>query len=74
VPLVYKGLKLDCGYRLDLLVNNQIILELKAIEQFEPIHTAIMLTYLKLTGLPLGYLINFNEVPLVNGIRRIIRS
>ena len=72
MPLVYKDTKLDCGYRLDLLVESRIIVELKSIECFAPIHEAIMLTYLRLSGLSLGLLINFNVKILKDGIRRYI--
>jgi GxxExxY protein len=68
----YKGVKLDCGYRIDLLVEDLVILELKSIESLEPIHDAQLLTYLKLTGLKVGLLINFNVPVLKEGIRRLI--
>lgn len=71
VRVVYKGVSLDCGYRIDLLVQDRVIVELKAVDQLEPIHTAIVLTYLKLSGHPVGLIMNFNERVLVNGIRRI---
>jgi GxxExxY protein len=70
-PIHYDGLVIDAGYRLDLLVNDAIIIELKAVEQLAPIHQAQLTTYLKLSSKSLGFLINFN-VPLIkNGIRRI---
>ena len=72
VPLDYKGCKLDCGYRLDLVVRNEVILELKAVDRIEPIHEAQMITYLRLTGIKLGLLINFNVPVLKDGIRRFI--
>ncbi|MEW6542165.1 MAG: GxxExxY protein [Nitrospirota bacterium] len=68
----YKGIKLDCGYRLDLLVENAVVVEIKAIESIEPIHEAQLLTYLKLGGWKLGLLINFNVPVLKDGIRRRI--
>ncbi|HLP94052.1 MAG TPA: GxxExxY protein [Saprospiraceae bacterium] len=71
VPLVFKGEKLDCGYRLDILVEQQIILEIKSVETLLPIHTAQLITYLKLTELKLGFLINFNTQYFKSGIRRI---
>ena len=71
LPIEYKGLKLDCGYRLDILVANRLILELKACESLQPIHEAQLLTYLKLTGIKLGLLINFNVPMLKQGIKRI---
>jgi GxxExxY protein len=68
LPINYKGLKLDCGYRLDILVEGIVILELKACEKIEPIHRAQLLTYLRLSGLKIGLLINFNVEVLKNGI------
>lgn len=70
LPVTYDGIKLNCGYQLDLLVEGKIIIELKAIESIMPIHEAQLLTYLKLTGLKLGLLINFNVALLKNGIKR----
>ena len=66
--------KLDCGYRLDIVVENQIILELKTVESLLPVHEAQLLTYLKLTGLTLGLLINFNVPALTQGLRRIVNK
>ena len=71
VPLTYKGTSVDCGYRIDLLVENRIVVELKAVEQIHPIHFVQVLTYLRLTGNRLGLLINFNVPVLHQGIRRI---
>ena len=71
LPLSYKGIKLDCGYRLDIVVEGLVILELKAVDRIEPIHEAQLLTYLKLAKLKLGILINFNVPVLKNGIKRI---
>jgi GxxExxY protein len=68
----YKGCLLDCGYRLDLLVENKVIIELKAVNQLEKIHEAQLLTYLKLTGMKLGLLLNFNVVLLKNGVKRLV--
>ena len=70
----YKGLKLDCGYRLDVVVGGLVILELKAVDQIEPIHEAQLLTYLKLSDLKLGILINFNVPLLKDGIKRIVNG
>jgi GxxExxY protein len=70
LPVKYKGVRLDCGYRLDLVIENLIVIELKAVEKVLPIHEAQLLTYLKLTGLPLGLLINFNVPLLKDGITR----
>jgi GxxExxY protein len=72
IPLKYKEIWIEVGYRLDLLVENRIILELKAIENFNPVHVAQILTYLKLTGCQIGYLINFNVTSLKYGIKRYI--
>lgn len=72
LPIQYKGAKLDCGYRLDVVVANTVILEFKACEKLEPIHEAQLLTYLKLSGVKVGLLINFNVPVLTSGIRRII--
>ena len=70
-PVIYEGLEIEVGYRLDLLVEDLIIIELKAVEQLAPIHQAQLLTYLKLSSKQLGFLVNFN-VPLIkDGIRRI---
>ncbi len=70
IPLVYKEVKLDCGYRLDLLVEERIVVELKSVDGLGPIHEAIVLTYLKLSGHKLGLLINFNVPLLKDGIKR----
>ena len=70
LPVNYKGRQLDCGYRLDLLVDNAVVVELKAIEALAPIHDAQMLTYLRLGGWKVGLLINFNVPVLREGIRR----
>ncbi len=71
LPLRYGDVQLDAGYRLDLWVENRLIVEVKAVEELHPIHTAQLLTYLKLTGNRLGLLINFNEILLRDGVRRI---
>jgi len=70
IPLVYKDTKLDCGYRLDLLVEGRVVVELKAVDGLGPIHDAIVLTYLKLSGHKIGLLINFNVALLKDGIKR----
>ena len=72
IPVVYKDVKLECGYRIDLLVESRVVVELKSIEGFAPIHEAVMLTYLRLSGHRLGLLINFNVQVLKDGIRRFI--
>jgi GxxExxY protein len=71
LPVEYKSVKLDCGYRLDIVVQDEMILELKACDQIKSIHKAQLLTYLKLTGMKLGLLINFNVPVLKDGIVRI---
>lgn len=71
LPLIYDGIQLDAGYRLDLLISDRIIVELKSVDKFLPIHTAQLLSYLKLSGLKLGYLLNFNVVHMRDGIKRI---
>lgn len=72
VPLVYRGIKLENCYSLDMMVDGRVIVELKSVEAFAPIHDAQMLTYLRLTRCPVGLLINFNVRVLKDGIRRII--
>ena len=70
LPVVYKDVRLDAGYRIDILVENRVVLELKAVETLLPIHEAQLLTYLKLGGWQVGLLINFNVAVLKDGIRR----
>ena len=72
ITVEYKGVQLDCGYRIDFLVDDLVILELKSVESLDPIHEAQILTYLKLTGLKVGLLINFNVPVLRDGIKRLI--
>ena len=72
IPVVYKEVKLECGYRLDLLVEGKIVVELKSVEGLAPIHEAIILTYLRLSGHKIGLLINFNVPVLKDGVRRFI--
>ena len=72
LPLEYKGLRLSRGYRMDLLVEDRVIVEVKSIATLAPIHEAQLLTYMRLRKVPLGLLMNFNEVVLKNGIRRKI--
>ena len=74
LPVVYQGLKLESGYRIDLMVERQIIVEIKAVEQLTPTHEAQILTYLKLSGCELGMLVNFNVAHLKNGMHRKIMS
>jgi len=74
LPLIFKGEKLDCGYQLDIVVENTIILELKSCEKIKPIHKAQLLTYLKLSGLKLGLLLNFNVPVMRDGIVRMVHE
>ncbi|HET6573782.1 MAG TPA: GxxExxY protein [Fimbriiglobus sp.] len=74
LPVKYRGALVECGYRIDLLVNDLVILELKAVERLEKIHEAQLHTYLRLTNLNLGLLLNFNVVRLTDGIKRIVRG
>ena len=74
LPVHYKGVNLDCGYRLDLVIEQKLIVELKAVESLLPIHEAQLLTYLKLSGLTLGLLINFNVPVLKSGIKQIANN
>ena len=73
VPVVYKALPVDCGYRADLIVENELLLELKAIDGFLPVHRAQVLTYLKLADLHHGIIINFNVKRLVDGLMSVVR-
>lgn len=72
MPIIYEEMKLDAGYRIDLLVENSIVVEVKAVEDFHPVHLAQILTYLKLSGNRLGLLVNFNVGLLKNGIKRVV--
>jgi GxxExxY protein len=72
MPILYKEVKLDHGYRIDLLVENKVVIEVKAVEMFTDVHTAQVLTYLRLGGYKLGLLLNFNVTTLRNGIKRVI--
>jgi len=72
LPIVYDEVRIDCGYRLDLVVEGQVIVELKSVEKLLPIHEAQLLSYLKLSGCPVVLLINFNVPLLKNGIRRMV--
>jgi GxxExxY protein len=74
VPLVYEEVKLDCGYRIDLLVEKKFVVELKAVDELAPIHLAQVLTYLKLMNLRHGMLLNFNVKSLKNGIKRVVNG
>jgi GxxExxY protein len=72
LPVEYKGIRLDCGYRVDILVENSLLLELKSVERLQKIHEAQLLTYMKLAGLKTGLLINFNVNLLKHGIKRFV--
>jgi len=72
IPVVYKEIKLDCGYRADLIVEDKIVIELKTVDEFNPVHEAQILTYLKFAEKKLGLLINFNVLRLKDGIKRYI--
>jgi GxxExxY protein len=74
LPVYYDGVKLDLGYRIDLLVENLVIIELKSVDAISPVHQAQILSYLKLSGRALGLLINFNVVHLKDGIRRFVNG
>ncbi len=71
LPIQYKGVEIDAGYRLDIILPGQLILELKAVDKLAPIHTAQLLTYLKLSGIKTGLLINFNVPRLMDGLKRV---
>lgn len=72
LPVLYKGVRLECGYRLDIVVENQVILEIKSVEHLLSIHDAQVLTYMKLSGIPTGLLLNFNTPVLKDGLRRLM--
>jgi GxxExxY protein len=72
LPVVYRDVKLDCGYRLDLVVEDAVVVEIKAVDQLAPIHDAQLLSYLRLSGMRVGLLINFHVRVLKNGLKRIV--
>jgi GxxExxY protein len=72
VPIVYEGIRLECGYRLDLVVNGEIVIEVKSVEMLLPLHTAQVLTYLRLSGARQALLLNFNSVKLMDGLRSFL--
>ena len=72
LPIEYKDIKLDCGYRIDLLIDNKIIVELKSVDKILPIHQAQLLTYMKLSGIRIGLLMNFNVIYMKTGIKRMV--
>lgn len=73
VPIIYKDVHLECGYRIDLLVKKLVIVELKSVDELNPVHEAQILTYMKFAKIPVGLLINFNVTLLKHGIKRYIR-
>ncbi len=73
-PVIYKGVNLDCGYRMDLVVEDSVVVEIKSIETIAPIHKAQLISYLRLSGYKVGLLINFNVIKLKDGIVRIVNN
>jgi GxxExxY protein len=74
MPMIYKEIKLDCGYRVDLRINGKVLIELKSIEALAPVHFLQTLTYLRLSGCKLGLLINFNTAKIKDGIHRVVNN
>lgn len=74
LPLVYKEVQMECGYRLDLLINEAVIVEVKAVEELAPVHRVQLLSYLRLAHLRVGLLINFHAMPLYQGIKRLVNN
>ena len=72
LPIVYKSVRLDCGYRMDIIAEKQLIIEIKAVERILPVHEAQILTYLRLSGFKVALLMNFNSVVLKDGLRRFV--
>jgi GxxExxY protein len=72
LPINYKGIRIDCGYRIDILVEDKLIVELKAVDMISPLHESQILTYMKLAGVSTGLLLNFNVAKLKNGIQRFV--
>jgi GxxExxY protein len=72
LPIVYKDVRVDCGYRMDIVIENELIIEIKAVDRILPVHEAQMLTYLRLSRLRAGLLLNFNNVVLKDGLRRFV--
>jgi GxxExxY protein len=71
LPLIYKDVRLDCGYRMDLVIDDALIVEIKSVDKLTPLHEAQMMTYLRLTGIPVGLLMNFKTPTLKSGLKRI---
>jgi GxxExxY protein len=74
IPVIYENMKMELGFRADLIVENKVIIELKSVDAIAPVHSKQLLTYLKLTGLKLGLLVNFNEALIKDGIKRIVNN
>lgn len=74
LPVIYQDVKLECGYRIDLWINNKVIIEIKSVDSLNDVHMAQILTYLKLTDNRLGFLINFNVPKIKQGIRRVVNN
>jgi GxxExxY protein len=74
IPVIYNHIKMELGFRADIIVENKVIIEIKSIDAIAPVHTKQLLTYLKLTGLKLGLLVNFNEALIKDGIKRIVNN
>jgi len=74
IPVIYDEVKLDLGFRADIVVENKVIIEIKSIEALAPVHSKVLLTYLRLMGLKLGLLVNFNEALIKDGIHRIVNN
>lgn len=74
LPITYEGIRLDAGYRIDLIVNDSVIVEVKAVERLNPVHEAQLLSYLRMTGVRLGLLINFNMKMLRDGVKRVVNK
>ncbi len=74
IPLIFEEIKMECGYRVDLIVENKVIIEIKCVDVLADIHKAQTLTYLRLTGIKLGLLINFNVILLKDGLKRIVNN
>ena len=72
LPLIYKEIRLDCGYRMDVVADNKVVVELKCVEKILPVHEAQLLTYLRLSGLKVGLIINFHAATLKEGIKRLV--
>ena len=72
MPITYKSETLDCGFRADVIVDDKVLLELKSVEKLNPVHEAQIITYLKLSGIPTGLLLNFNQSVLKDGLRRFV--